>query len=47
MNNASELLHLAAVFGFALIGALGIPGALLVLLQMAMDGEDGHLRPRR
>ena len=48
MNNPSELAHGAFVFGFALIGAIGVPGVLLVFVQMMIGQSSGHgLRPRR
>jgi hypothetical protein len=48
MNSPTELLHNAIVFGFALIGAVGVPGVLLIFAQM-MIGEVGRsgMRPRR
>lgn len=45
MYGASELLHGALVLAFAVIGAVGVPGVLLVFTQMMMG--EGVFRPRR
>jgi hypothetical protein len=48
MNNPSELAHNAIVFGFALIGAVGVPGVLLLFVQMMIGSEGGvGIRSRR
>ena len=46
MNSPSELVHNAIVFGFAVIGAVGVPGVLLVFVQM-MTGQNDSPRLRR
>jgi hypothetical protein len=48
MNSPSELLHSAIVFCFAVIGAVGVPGVLLLFVQMAIGERDGvNLHTRR
>ncbi len=47
MSNPTDLVHNALVLGFVLIGALGVPGVLLVFVQMMMGDQHTHLRPRR
>jgi Na+/H+-dicarboxylate symporter len=47
MSSSSDLLHNAIVFGFAVIGTVGVPGVLLVFVQMMMgDAGRTNLRPR-
>ena len=40
MNSSSELVHNAFVFGFAVIGAVGVPGVLLIFVQMMIGQHD-------
>ena len=48
MNNTFEILRDTLLFGFILLGAVGVPAVLLIFVQMIIGAEDRiHLPPRR